>query len=70
MRPTIGVPRGVRLGATLLLLTTGLILTGCDTHDLVLKVDILSFVQELQTPILVPNTPAFPAASPPASRMW
>lgn len=60
MRPTFGVPRSARLGATLLLLATGLALTGCGTHDLVLKVDILSFVRELQTPILVPDTPAIP----------
>lgn len=60
MRPTFRLPRRARLGAALVVLATGLALTGCGTHDLILKVDILSFVQELQTPILVPDTPAIP----------
>lgn len=60
MRPTFGFPRGLRVITATLAFGASLALTGCGTHDLILKVDILSFVHELQTPILVPDTPAIP----------
>ena len=51
-------PRRARLGAAALIVTLTAALVGCGTHDLILKVDILSFIHELQSPILVPDTPA------------
>ncbi len=60
MRPTFRLPRRARLGAAALIVTLTAALVGCGTHDLILKVDILSFIHELQSPILVPDTPAIP----------
>jgi hypothetical protein len=35
-------------------------LAGCATHDLVLRVDLLSFTRELQSPFVFPPVPAAP----------
>ena len=48
-----------RLGALALLLSL-VALAGCATHDLVLRVDLLSFTRELQSPFVFPPVPAAP----------
>ena len=50
-----------RVVAALALLSITLAwLTGCGNHDLVLRVDLLSFTPELQTPFVIPAVPAAP----------
>ena len=46
--------------AVMLLSTTLVWLTGCGANDLVLRVDLLSFTPELQTPFVIPAVPATP----------
>jgi len=49
-----------RAMAAMLLTTSMTWLTSCGTHDLVLRVDLLSFTPELQSPFVFPPVPATP----------
>ncbi len=46
--------------AAVFMVTSIVWLTGCGTHDLVLRVDLLSFTPELQSPFVFPPVPATP----------
>ncbi|MEY4071262.1 MAG: hypothetical protein RL721_1876 [Candidatus Eisenbacteria bacterium] len=59
MRPDLKSFRGARpIGAALLLAAA--LVTGCAKHDLVMRVDLLSFTPELQSPFVFPPVPVTP----------
>lgn len=59
MRPDLKSFLGARpIGAALLLAAA--LVTGCAKHDLVMRVDLLSFTPELQSPFVFPPVPVTP----------